>query len=549
MELRRFKPYIIVSIIFWVSLLVMNYFFLLILNFRYVGIVIWIFLYIIILLIIYASSNSEFNSRKRKKSYDQKAIKISCAIFTTIFVLILIVYWLISAKMFNANSYQQLITVDETGEFIDDFELVDINELPIVDQAYAMRMGDKVMGEKFTNQEGLELNYGSEFEVDKFYDIIYQGHPYMIAPLSYRGLFKWINNQEGTPGYVLVDKYTGDRQLITNINGQDLKQKYMPSAYFGKDLHRYLYQNGYRHERLSYYSFEINEEGMPYWVVIETSFTINVNGGKDVNRVILVNAVTGEINDYKPEDTPNWVENIYLKDLVLEQLGYWGALKNGFWNSIIGQKGVVHTTHGSRRIYNDDKIYHYTGLTSVGGDESSTGFVYVNTKTKAAHLYSIVGATEEAAMKSAEGQVNNFAGYNATFPVSLNVNNQPTFFITIKDANGIIKKYTFVNIKDYYKVGLGDTITGAYNSYLISLGEDGDITDNSDLTLVTGVVERINWNLIEGNTIYYIKLEDDETIYQVKSNISDKLPITIVGDNLTIKVTGNIIKVFENDSI
>jgi len=392
--------------------------------------------------------------------------------------------------------------------------LVNINELPIVDHGYAMRLGDKVLGEKFKNDKGTELNYGSEYEVREFYDIYYQGKPYMVSPLSYRGLFKYLNNKQGTPGYVLVDKYTGERQLVTQLNEQDLKLKFMPSAFFSRDLHRHLYMNGYRYQKLSHFTFEIDEQGQPYWVAIETKYTIGINGGKDVNRVILVNAQTGDITDYKPNEAPAWVDNIYPQELVMEQLDNWGSLKSGYFNTIFGQKGVNHTTDGSRRIFNQNQMYHYTGFTSVGGDESSTGFVYVSTRTKAAKLYSIVGATEGAAMKSAEGQVKNFDGYVATFPVSLNVNQQPTFFITIKDGNGIIKKYTFVNIKDYTKVGLGDTIEGAYNSYLNTLGNSGVITDDETLEERTGVVERISWNIIEGQTIYYIKLYHVSNIFR-----------------------------------
>lgn len=528
---------------------------LMVLNLRYIGIVLTLFFYIVLIavtLIIQEGSLNQYNTRGKKRNRKDpinKTVKRSILFVVTSLMFIIVVYGFVSSKMFNASDYQQMITVNESGNFSDDFEKVNINELPIVDQNFAMRLGDKVLGEKFTDSSGDVINYGSEYEVRQFYDIYYKGQPYMIAPLSYRGLFKWMNNKEGTPGYVLVDKYTGDRDLITSINNKDIKMKYMPSSYFGKDLKRHLYQNGFRHQQLYDYIFEIDESGHPYWVVIETAYTININGGKDVNRVITVDAQSGDIKAYKPSEAPEWIDNIYPTDLVNNQLNYWGKFKNGYLNSIFGQKGVNQTTDGSRHIYDSNELYHYTGFTSVGGDESSTGFVYVNTRTKAANLYAIVGATEDAAMKSAVGQVKNFDGYHATFPISLNVNNQPTFFITIKDSNGIIKKYTFVNIEDYRKVGLGDTIQGAYNHYLNVLDEGGIISDNEDLTDITAVVERINWNIVEGQTIYYIKFDNDETIYSAKYTLSKELPITKAGDLISIKVTGDIIKWFDNNTL
>jgi hypothetical protein len=80
--------------------------------------------------------------------------------------------------------------------------------------------------------------------------------------------FKWINNQEGTAGYVMVSA-TNERdvKLVQNIEGKSIKIKYQPQAYFQSNLERFLYFSGYSTVGLTDFSFEIDDQGMPYWVV------------------------------------------------------------------------------------------------------------------------------------------------------------------------------------------------------------------------------------------------------------------------------------------
>ena len=56
---------------------------------------------------------------------------------------------------------------------------------------------------------------------------------YWVAPLLHSGFFKWLNNREGTPGYVLVSA-TNERdvKLVQTVNNQPVKIKYQSGAYF-----------------------------------------------------------------------------------------------------------------------------------------------------------------------------------------------------------------------------------------------------------------------------------------------------------------------------
>jgi hypothetical protein len=60
----------------------------------------------------------------------------------------------------------------------------------------------------------------------------------------------------------------------------------------------------------------------------------------------------------------------------------------------------------------------------------------------------VSGATEYAAMQSAKGKVQQYE-YYATFPILVNLNGIATYFMTLKDAAGLVKMYCFVSVKDF----------------------------------------------------------------------------------------------------
>ena len=54
---------------------------------------------------------------------------------------------------------------------------------------------------------------------------------------------------------------------------------------------------------------------------------------------MLCNACTGETEDYALEDCPEWVDSVCSAQLLINLYDYHGSLKNGYLNSVLGQKG------------------------------------------------------------------------------------------------------------------------------------------------------------------------------------------------------------------
>ncbi|KIR01430.1 Cell shape-determining protein [Lachnospiraceae bacterium TWA4] len=429
----------------------------------------------------------------------------------------------IGHPLFHAKSYKNLLPVAE-GDFSKDVAQLTMNSIPVVDKDTANRLGKRKLGEM--------SDLVSQFEIsDDYTQINYKNTPYRITYLQYGDIIKWFNNQsQGLPGYLTVNMVTQQTSLVRFNEGQ--RMKYSPSEYFFRNISRYL-RFKYPTKIFEDISFEIDESGVPYWIAPVIDYKIAIWSGKDITGAVLVNAITGESSYYSLEDIPTWVDQVFISDLILEQLNYYGAYQSGFINSIFGQKGVLVPTDGYNYLAIGDDVYLYTGLTSVTSDSSNVGFVLVNLRTKEAKYYAVPGAEEYSAMGSAEGQVQNLK-YSATFPILLNISDRPTYFLSLKDAAGLVKMYAFVDVEQYQVVGTGSTVKDAMANYSKALGLDDSKTSKLvGNETIQGTIDAITSAVVEGNTCYYLTLKGSSQVYTVFIKVSEKLPFLKAGDQVS----------------
>ena len=458
---------------------------------------------------------------------EMKGLKYMGILLVAVFVVYL-VGSILSSPIVNAAKYQQLLTIEERN-FTDDIKEADYNTIPLLDKNSAAILGNRKMGSL--------VDMVSQFEVSNDYtQINYQGKPVRVTPLAYASPIKWLtNNRNGIPAYILIDMATQNTECVKLEEGI----KYSKSEYFN----RYLY----RHLRFQYPTyifddqifFEIDEEGTPYWVCPVKKFNIGLFGGQTVGRVVLCNAVSGECTDMDVEDVPQWVDKVYSAELLTRLYDYSGILKHGYLNSILGQRDCLQSTNGYNYIALDDDVWVYSGVTSVSGDQSNVGFVLMNQRTMETRCYKIEGAIEDSAMSSAEGQVQNL-GYVATFPLLLNIADEPTYFMALKDASGLVKKYAMVNVQKYQWVAIGDTIRECEKNYSELLNTNGIVSQNKDaLKQISGKITAIAPVVLEGTTHYYLCMEGSEDIYDV--DMSEEALIGIIrygeGDRISVSYT------------
>ena len=221
-------------------------------------------------------------------------------------------------------------------------------------------------------------------------------------------------------------------------------------------------------------------------------FNIGLFGGETIGRVVLCNAITGETVDYAIDEVPEWIDRAYSADMLVQLYDYYGTLKHGFFNSVLGQKDCLKTTEGYNYLAIDDDVWVYTGVTSVSGDQSNVGFVLMNQRTMETKYYAIEGATESSAMNSAQGEVQDL-GYKAAFPLLLNISGEPTYFIALKDEAGLVKKYAMVNVHKYQVVAIGDTVNECeerYQELLLKEGIQVEEEDTRETQTLTGKITK-----------------------------------------------------------
>ena len=474
----------------------------------------WMFVAVFILLplflLFWSKSHSYKNGTGKVEPNEGKAKAFKWASCLPVLVAVVGVLGAVaSLSIFpgNAAKYANVLqTVEET--FADDIKEVNYSEIPVIDRSSAILLGNREMGSI--------PEYVSQFEISPLYSQInYQSAPVRVSPLGYADLFKWFTNREGgIPAYALVNMTTQDAEIV--------KLGDSPIYYSESEP---LVRNIDRHVQLSYpfymfdqKSFEIDDDGHPWWICPVQTRTIGLFGGTTIKRVVMVDATTGETQDLAIEDVPQWVDHAYPTDLLLEQYNWSGKYKDGWLNSVLGQRNVVQTTPGTdgnlgyNYIAKDDDVWVYTGVTSATADNSIVGFVLINQRTAESHFYSVSGATEDSAMQSAEGQVQNLR-YRATFPLLINVSGQPTYFM---DDAGLVKQFAMLDIQRYQNVAVGNTVAECQKAYQALLATNGVLADSNVGTgslEAQGTISHIAQAVVEGNSHFYVTLEGDKGIY------------------------------------
>ena len=511
-------------------------------TYMFIGTVIAIF----IALIFVTSSayiKPEYTPYVRKKSF----IPIVLAV---VLVVVVGIGFVASSVFFRAKTYSNIIDVDESKSFASDIAEADFSNVPVLDDDSAKALANRTLGDLAA------IGKVSQFEISTaFTQINYKNNPVKLTTLAYGDVFKWLKNtKSGLPGYVVVNMVSQKAELVTLPEGEYIK--YATTEHFGKYL--------MRHVRFSYPTyifdtprFEIDESGRPFWLCTVLDKTIGLFGGTDVKGVVIVDAITGEMTEYTVDEVKTskelqWIDGIYSDALLVEQFNYYGRYKNGFINSVLGQEGVKIATEGRNFIAKDDDVYAYTGVTSAGNDQAIIGFVLMNMRTKEANFYEVSGAKETSAQSSAQGEVQDYK-YRATFPILLNISGEPTYFMSLKDSDNLVKRYAMVNVENYQVVSTGTTIADCTKDYVDSLKQnnikiDVDIDEIENATNNTeeadkpevarekkkGAIDDIRTAVIGGDSVYYISLEGDSTYFSIKASDEQSVVILNAGDTVTV---------------
>lgn len=522
------------------------------LNFKAIELYIYIGMLIVAYIGIYGIASKAY-FRPEYMEYAKNNVKIPIVLILVLVAVVGIGY-LTGASLFRAKDYAELIDVKE-GNFAEEVAEIDFSSVPRLDKDSSKILATRALGKL--------SDYVSQFVVNEYYStqINYKGTPVRVQSLDYGDIFKWLKNtKEGIPAYIIVDMTTEEAKEVRLEEGM----KYSPAEHFNEYLIRHV---RFKYPSLMFgeASFEIDETGRPFWIVPVLDKTIGLFGGTDVIGAVIVDSINGDTtlvstaldgetklptDKFVTDKEFQWLDQVYSASIVNQQYNYYGKYNNGFWNSIIGQENVKITSSGYNYLALNDDVYMYTGVTSISSDQSIIGFILINQRTKEAVYYQQAGALEETARTSAQGKVQQY-GYQATFPILLNVSGEPTYFMALKDSSQLVKMYAMVNVEQSTIVGVGSSLAECTENYAAELQkngvnvdvdvdsmgeEDEDNTPQVETVDVTGKVQEIRSVITGGETYFYIKLQDNTTYYKVAVKDAEKIVILNVGDSITFVV-------------
>ena len=432
----------------------------------------------------------------------------------------------LSSTVLNARAYANVIEVTEADFATDMKETSEVTNIALMDGNSARYLGNKTLGSV--------SHMVSQYVVsDRYTQINYQYTPKKVANLEHADFFKWFANKDkGVPGYVMVDPVNNSAEYM------ELKTplKYVDSAYFNHDLMRKLRFEYPTKIFDDFISFEVDDEGNPYYIITCLEPKVFPFGAMDVCEAIIFDPCTGESEIYAVDEVPAWVDAVYSGDLAEQKYNWYGTLSGGFINSIIGNKDCKQTTDDYGYIVIGDDVWYFTGVTSVTSDESNIGFIISNARTGEYKYYPVVGAEEYGAMNAAEGVVQE-KGYPASFPSLINVSGQATYIMVLKDASGYVRLYALVNVEHPSIVATApkqDEAMKAYKALLADEGlvEGGKVPDPS-LPTVEITVAEIRTYTVDGNTVFYF-VGDDGCYYKAMLRDFESMIFFSVGDRMEI---------------
>lgn len=475
------------------------------------------------------------NTKKREKMlkfpswkqiFNGRVFSVIAYILIGVPIAVLVLGTVFSSVVFNATAYAEVITVEERDFDADMPQTKEITNIALMDTNSARMLGDRKLGAL--------SNVVSQYVVsDDYTQINYKGKPIKITHLEYDGFFKWIGNRSsGIPGYIMVDTLGNTAEYYEVQSGI----RYAQSGYFEDDLMRKV-RFAYPTKIFDMHdvSFEVDEEGNPYYCISCYTPRVGLFGACDVEELIIFNPLDGSSTLYAVEDVPQWVDVVFDGDLACQKYDWQGIYAGGFINSIIGNVGCKQTTDDFGYLMFDDDVWYFTGVTSVTSDASNIGFILSNARTGEYRFYPVIGAEEHSAMHAAEGEVQE-KEYVASFPSLVNISGVPTYIMVLKDNNGLVKLYALVNVRQYTMVATGETQQEAVAAYLKMLSQSGvNVQDSVDTKEIEITVQSVQFLSLQGITYAYVTAQDG-AVYRVEFNEQNE-QIVLVNPGDKVKLT------------
>src|SRR5579884_34328 len=414
----------------------------------------------------------------------------------------------------------------------------DPNNIVLVSQSVASYKGQQVLG---ANGQNLGSTYNLDPNSYTLQSIDH--HLYYVAPLSYNNIFANLSSST-TPGFVVVDA-ENPQAVPTLRTGGSNTIRYLPGALLNQDLLRHVYLSGYTYGKLVDPTLELDDSFHPYWTISLMQPTRGYTGDV-LSEVLIVDAHTGDITKYAPQNAPSWVDRVMPAATVTQYLTWWGLYHAAPWFNPSGM-GQQTPASDPQLLYNniDQPVWLIPMTSSSTNDNSSTGVFLFDTHKNAAQFYPLsglgIGSNVSSTIQSTRA---NIRGYTVDSIQLYQIDNTPTWvaiFVQSTDSGDIFQAVGIVDARNLngsnvqFEPTLGQALQD-YQQWLVQLGSGGSgggSPGGGTTQTVTGKVLRISPVQQGSNTIYYIQIAGQNVIFEANLSLSPKLPLVQAGDTIT----------------
>lgn len=395
-----------------------------------------------------------------------------------------------------------------------------------------------------------------------------------VAPIEVDGFFRALTNKE-IPGVMFVSAEKSDEAKVIKV-----PSKISQSLLLSRDLERYMRAHK-QNSILFQANVELDDEGNPYYVGSYGHYQYG-RKGPVIDGALLYSFKDSKALDYSKDKMPEWVDEVYPSDVSEFYNDFFGTLQNGLLNKWFAKSGVhiptrwssetsvtgleVNSTEVTGVIDAYGQMKWFTDHTNTSDASTTmTGYTLMNMRNGQIIYYKTPGFINgKGAMNAVDKALGaNKANWTPTQPLFYNIFGTEAWVVpVVNKTDGALIKIAIVAAQNSYVV-LEDSKDAAIESFKNAIAY-GKISDESNRNAnsikaeektISGTVSRINAVSENGNTIFYVKLAENNTIFMVGKSAGIDIVLTKENDNVEIKYLDikdtNIVSTtsFKNNSI
>ncbi|MEI5905974.1 DUF3981 domain-containing protein [Bacillus spongiae] len=381
----------------------------------------------------------------------------------------------------------------------------------------------------------------SYFELGELTPQIVNGESLYVAPIEVSSFFKEIK-AGSIPGYITMSGTNPDAEAKLMV-GYDMT--YTPSMYFGNNLERVvrkvepdlIFNGGPR--------FEIDDNGKPFYTMTYGR-KISLRSGFIVEGVVVIDPQTGDIQKYKKDKAPAFIDGILNYETAALANDYFGKYVHGFWNNVFSQSDVkIPTDWGTYEsvtpiFSKDGKMYYFTDFTSPKeGVDSALGYALIDARSGVLSYYNgelVKGIMDGSAANEVVDNTFKKEKWHGTMPVIYNVYGKPSWVVPVIDDGGLVRSYAVVLASNAKVFATGATQKEAFTKYNTSLTRQ-DLTkrpsSQSEEKQLSGTVQRVHKEKGEDFSIVFLLMENDKRTFMISTADFPNSMFTQAGDKVT----------------